>query len=175
MDVAGDHYATLRVAFDADDAAIRRAYRKLIRQHHPDVNACHDAAETSSAINEAYSCLRDPLKRADYNRERQVRHRPSEASSAPPERPPFQPSWGTQYADLVSEVGLTQSKGWRAVSLGLAAIATIVTFTMTSAVDRVEPAPAHLTVLRVDVAEPGRAERVPLKEDFPQARVGVRP
>lgn len=59
------HYERLGVAADADGAAIRDAYRRLARQHHPDASA---GDETSMAhINEAYRVLADPARRAMYD------------------------------------------------------------------------------------------------------------
>lgn len=63
-----DFYATLGVAKDADDAALKKAYRKLARQYHPDQNAGDAAAETKfKEIGEAYSVLSDPEQRKQYD------------------------------------------------------------------------------------------------------------
>lgn len=64
-----DFYQTLGVARQADEAEIRRAYRQLAKQHHPDLNGGDAAADARfKAINEAYEVLRDPQKRALYDR-----------------------------------------------------------------------------------------------------------
>ena len=59
-----DPYAILAVARDADEGAVRKAYRKLARELHPDVNPDNPAAEERfKAVSEAYSVLSDPEKR----------------------------------------------------------------------------------------------------------------
>ena len=64
-----DYYDILNVSRDADEKEIRRAYRRLARQHHPDVNpGDDDAAERFKEINGAYEVLSDPDKRARYDR-----------------------------------------------------------------------------------------------------------
>ena len=63
-----DYYATLGVSKSASDAEIKRAYRKLARQHHPDVNKSDPAAEKRfKEISEAYAVLIDPAKRREYD------------------------------------------------------------------------------------------------------------
>ena len=64
-----DYYEVLGVARDADDQAIKGAYRKLALQHHPDRNpGSHDAEEKFKEAAEAYSVLSDNQKRAAYDR-----------------------------------------------------------------------------------------------------------
>ncbi len=64
-----DFYATLGVARDASDDDIKKSYRKLAMQWHPDRNGgSKDAEEKFKSITEAYDVLRDPQKRAAYDR-----------------------------------------------------------------------------------------------------------
>jgi molecular chaperone DnaJ len=67
--VKQDYYELLGVDRQATDADIKRAYRKLARQHHPDVNRDNpDAEELFKQISEAYAVLSDPQRRAQYDR-----------------------------------------------------------------------------------------------------------
>jgi molecular chaperone DnaJ len=64
-----DYYQTLEVSRDADGATLKSAYRKLAMQFHPDRNPGDTTCEAKfKAINEAYDCLKDPQKRAAYDR-----------------------------------------------------------------------------------------------------------
>jgi len=63
-----DPYAVLGVARDADRDTIRKAYRKLAREFHPDVNPDDAVAEERfKQVSEAYSVLSDPDKRSAYD------------------------------------------------------------------------------------------------------------
>ena len=62
-----DYYETLGVPRDASNEDIRKAYRKLARENHPDVNKDPGAADRFKEISEAYEVLRDPDKRKRYD------------------------------------------------------------------------------------------------------------
>ena len=63
-----DLYELLGVARDADADAVKKAYRRLARQYHPDVNPDPEAQERFKEISRAYEVLSDPQKRAAYDR-----------------------------------------------------------------------------------------------------------
>jgi molecular chaperone DnaJ len=63
-----DPYDLLGVARDADADTIKRAYRQLARQYHPDVNPDPASQERFKEVSRAYEVLSDPQKRAAYDR-----------------------------------------------------------------------------------------------------------
>ena len=62
-----DYYEVLGLERGAPDAEIKRAFRKLAQQWHPDVNAEAHAQERFKEINEAYQVLSDPQRRQQYD------------------------------------------------------------------------------------------------------------
>jgi curved DNA-binding protein len=65
--MARDFYEVLGVPKNADQSEIQRAYRKLARQHHPDVNKDPSAEARFKEISEAYDVLSDPDQRKRYD------------------------------------------------------------------------------------------------------------
>jgi molecular chaperone DnaJ len=68
MDTKRDYYEVLGVDRSATVEEVKRAYRRLARQYHPDVSDAPDAETRFKEINEAYQVLSDPEKRAAYDR-----------------------------------------------------------------------------------------------------------
>ncbi|MFA0809598.1 DnaJ C-terminal domain-containing protein [Microbulbifer epialgicus] len=62
-----DYYKILGLERSADQAEVKRAYRKLARKYHPDVSSESNAEERFKEVNEAYEVLKDPEKRAAYD------------------------------------------------------------------------------------------------------------
>jgi DnaJ-class molecular chaperone len=77
-----DLYATLGVARDASQAEIKRAYRKLAKEMHPDLNPDKDVAERFKQVTAAYDILSDAEKRGKYDR--------GEIDASGEERPQYQ-------------------------------------------------------------------------------------
>ena len=67
MQVKRDYYEVLGVRRDADGEEVRKAFRRLAFQYHPDRNRSPDAEEQFKEINEAYQCLCDPSARRKYD------------------------------------------------------------------------------------------------------------
>ncbi len=62
-----DYYEVLGIDRNASKEEIKKAYRKLARKYHPDVNKAADAEEKFKEVKEAYEVLNDDQKRAQYD------------------------------------------------------------------------------------------------------------
>jgi curved DNA-binding protein CbpA len=144
MVASGCYYTILGVESSADDAAIRLAYRKLMRLHHPDVNRADEAAAQAQSINEAYACLRDPQERAVYDRQRSA-PKPGPVFTAGYRPPPRGAGWQPRQRPYVVEVEPPPTQ-IRAGILGLAILVTFVTFALTSATPPRDPVPPAVSV-----------------------------
>ncbi len=92
-----DYYSALGVARDASPDEIKRAYRKLVRQYHPDRNKASHAEHKTKELNEAYEVLGNADKRAAYDRLGSGA-RPGEAFQPPPD-------WARDYGFAREEQG----------------------------------------------------------------------
>ena len=84
-----DYYAVLGVDEDASQEDLKKAYRKLARQYHPDRNKEPAAEARFKEINEAYEVLKDPDKRAKYDRYGAAWESVQEGGAPPPEYEDF--------------------------------------------------------------------------------------
>ncbi len=86
-----DYYAVLGVAKNASQAEIQRAYRKLARKYHPDINKTPGAEDRFKDIGEAYEVLKNPDKRAKYDRYGAAWKAAEQGGGAPP--PGYEDIW----------------------------------------------------------------------------------
>ncbi len=68
-----DYYKILGIEPDADQKAVKTAYRRLARKYHPDVSKVSDAEKRFKEVSEAYEVLADEKKRAEYDQLREYR------------------------------------------------------------------------------------------------------
>jgi curved DNA-binding protein len=96
-----DYYVTLGLAKTATPAEIKRAYRKLARKYHPDLNpGDKDAAAKFIALNEANEVLSDDEKRQKYDQFGQHWNQPRQPESAQSGRSTGSPEDFSQYGDF---------------------------------------------------------------------------
>ena len=81
-----NYYVILGIPVDADHESIRQAFRALARRFHPDAGV-ESSAEKFRRIFEAYETLRDPARRAVYDRSLQLRARHAPRLTVEPLRP----------------------------------------------------------------------------------------
>ena len=86
-----DYYAILGVSKTASQDDIQRAYRKLARQYHPDINKETEAENKFKEIGEAYEVLKDPEKRDKYDRYGSAWKAAQQSGGAPP--PGYEDVW----------------------------------------------------------------------------------
>jgi len=79
-----DYYSVLGVSRDASQEEIQKAYRKLAREFHPDLNKDEDAEDRFKEIGQAYDVLKDEKKRALYDRYGETWKAVSEGRAPPP-------------------------------------------------------------------------------------------
>lgn len=83
-----DLYEVLQVRPNAEPEVIDAAFRGLTRKYHPDVNPSTEATETMGRLTAAYEVLRDPDRRAAYDRQRMARRNRNRPAQRPPRAVP---------------------------------------------------------------------------------------
>jgi len=109
-----DYYAVLGIVPEADDKAVKVAYKKLARQFHPDVSKHTDAEERFKEIGEAYEVLHNQEERARYDALRQQhlnrtrQHTGDSASGPKTAQPHYQssndPQTEQEFADFIQSI-----------------------------------------------------------------------
>lgn len=101
-----DYYVILGVPYGATPEQIRKRYRELARQYHPDVNPSPSAKEEFIRIQEAYRVLIDPERRRHYNAMLAMARQQQQASQArsSPRPASGRPSTGSSQSPATSEV-----------------------------------------------------------------------
>jgi curved DNA-binding protein len=112
-----DYYSILDISRDADEQTIRSAFRRMARVYHPDVNANKaESTEKFKEINEAYTVLSDPDKRARYDlfsgRYEQYQRSSSTRDTGP------RPSYGTGYSSTGPQTGYGAASSTSRTSAG---------------------------------------------------------
>ena len=94
-----DYYQTLGVTRAATADEIKKAFRKLARQHHPDISKAADATERMAELNEANAVLSDPARRSAYDSLASGAREADNANFQPP------PNWdaGFEFPDSPAE------------------------------------------------------------------------
>jgi hypothetical protein len=82
------YYDVLNVAPDAELVVIEAAYRALMKKYHPDQGKAEAGGASAAEINEAFALLRDPERRADYDKSEWRRQQSVRLAAYPPMRPP---------------------------------------------------------------------------------------
>src|SRR5258708_25202832 len=90
-------YEIIQVDPMAEPEVLEAAFRRLARKYHPDISALPDGAQRMKELNGAYEVLRDPGRRAAYDRERYGGRGlgPPGGRSRPAPPPPPPPTWPT--------------------------------------------------------------------------------
>lgn len=111
-----DYYDVLGVSRKASDAEIKKAYRNLAREYHPDVNKSSDAPEKFKEATEAYEVLSDSKKRQMYD---QFGHAGPGAFSGAGARPGGKGGFGFDFSDIFGAARNSGGAGSGFMGMGL--------------------------------------------------------
>jgi curved DNA-binding protein len=112
-----DYYAALGLPRNADLTQIKKAYRTLARQHHPDISKAPGTEEKFKNIAVAYATLKDPEKRASYDRLERLRdgaEMPPSWQGGPAQEYDTPDFGGMDLSDFLSAMGRNQGFGGHA-------------------------------------------------------------
>jgi curved DNA-binding protein CbpA len=139
-----DPYAVLDIPRDASDEQVQRAYRRLAKRYHPDLNPDAQTSQQMRRINQAWETLSSPASRAQYDAESALRR---SASPAPQTRNTAwaSPSMARTYPRPAARPYDDDSPGWRAV-VGTVAVGLLLFVALFSGI---LPAPVLGIVLLV--------------------------
>lgn len=84
---AADHFQVLGVSRACNDEEVKKAYLKLAKEWHPDVNKAPEAADKFKVISEAYENLKDEVRRSHYRAEQQSGRMPGQYGPQGPYSP----------------------------------------------------------------------------------------
>jgi DnaJ-class molecular chaperone len=120
-----DHYRTLGVAAGASHIELRAAYRRLMREHHPDLRPGDPAAEIMARrVTEAWAVLGQPSRRAAYDRARAATRAPAPVPARP--QPPMTPAYSRDGHDYRQAFHLASLKAAAAVfAVGVVVLLTL--------------------------------------------------
>ena len=104
-----DPYAVLGIASSAPPDEVSSTYRTLARRHHPDVSLERDAEQRMAEINNAWSLLRDPAKRAAWDRAHGITPQVARRHTAAPSPAAPRPAPGASVT--TSTPGATTTRG----------------------------------------------------------------
>lgn len=107
MGVKRDYYEVLGVGRNATEDEVRRAFRRLARQYHPDVNREEGAEASFKEVNEAYEVLSDPQKRRMYDQFGHSGPRGFGPGNGPTAGSPFDDLVGDLFESFFGGVGAT--------------------------------------------------------------------
>lgn len=125
-----DYYRVLGVSPDAETEVISAAYKAMMRKYHPDANSSATTSDKAKEINAAYETLKSPLRRREYDEQRE---RASESNkSQPPPREASQKMDGAAAVRNNSYKGLEGAKrGWVMLPV-IIFLAFLIIYTSTS-------------------------------------------